>query len=45
MAVVSSMAPIRQNSAELVEALITGDEEAALAIGAELEAAGPGPAT
>ncbi|MGP9034250.1 SDR family oxidoreductase [Glutamicibacter mysorens] len=42
VAVVSSMASIQQNSAELVEALLTGDEEASLAIGAELEAAGPG---
>ncbi|MGX1592471.1 SDR family oxidoreductase [Glutamicibacter sp. NPDC055491] len=41
VAVVSSMASIQQNSAELVDALLAGDEEAALAIGAALEAAGP----
>lgn len=41
VAVVSSMASIQQNSAELVEALLSGDEEQALAIGASLEAEGP----
>jgi len=41
VAVVSSMASIQQNSPELVEALLSGDEAVALSIGAKLEAAGP----
>lgn len=43
-AVVSSMASLQPNSAELVEAMLAGDEEAAEKIGAALVEAGPGPA-
>lgn len=43
-AVVSSMASLQPNSAELVEALLAGDEEEAAKIGAALVEAGPGPA-
>ena len=43
-AVVSSMASLQPNSAELVEALLAGDEEGAVKIGAALVEAGPGPA-
>lgn len=39
--VVSSMAPVQQNSPKLVDAMLDGDESTALAIGAQLEAAGP----
>ncbi|WP_125613139.1 SDR family oxidoreductase [Specibacter cremeus] len=42
-AVVSSMASLQPNSPDLVEALLAGDEEAAVAIGAALAAEGPGP--
>lgn len=41
-AVVSSMASLQANSPELVEALLSGDEEAAVEIGAALAAEGPG---
>ena len=39
--VVSSMASVQQNSPKLVDAMLDGDESTALAIGAQLEAAGP----
>lgn len=42
-AVVSSMASLQANSPELVEALLAGDEAAAVEIGAALAAQGPGP--
>lgn len=41
VAVVSSMASLQPNSPELVEALLSGDEAAARAIGDELAAKGP----
>ena len=41
IAVVSSMASLQENSAELVEALLVGDEELALKIGDALAAEGP----
>ncbi|AWB87690.1 SDR family oxidoreductase [Mycetocola zhujimingii] len=41
IAVVSSMASLQQNSPELVDALLAGDERRALEIGAALEAEGP----
>ncbi|MGX1751166.1 SDR family oxidoreductase [Glutamicibacter protophormiae] len=41
VAVVSSMASLQPNSVELVDALLSGDEEAALAIGKSLEEQGP----
>jgi len=40
-AVVSSMASLQPNSAEMVEAALAGDEEKALAIAADLAAVGP----
>ena len=40
--VVSSMASLQDNSPELVEALLSGDEAAALAIGQQLADQGPG---
>lgn len=42
--VVSSMASLQPNSAELVEAMLAGDEERAVEIGTALKEAGPGPA-
>ncbi len=42
VAVVSSMASLQPNSAELVDVLLEGDEQAALAIGKTLEEQGPG---
>ncbi len=44
VAVVSSMASLQPNSVELVDALLAGDEAAAIAIGEALVAQGPGPA-
>lgn len=41
--VVSSMASLQDNSAELVDAMLAGDEEAAVKIGAALAEEGPGP--
>lgn len=41
VAVVSSMASIQDNSEELVEALLAGDETSAIAIGTDLATAGP----
>lgn len=40
--VVSSMASLQPNSAELVDAMLAGDEEAAVKIGTALAQAGPG---
>ncbi|MCY0904081.1 SDR family NAD(P)-dependent oxidoreductase [Arthrobacter sp. H14-L1] len=40
-AVVSSMASLQPNSAELVDAMLAGDEDRAVRIGAELAAQGP----
>ncbi|MDO5745797.1 MAG: SDR family oxidoreductase [Micrococcaceae bacterium] len=42
--VVSSMASLQPNSAELVDAMLAGDEESAVKIGAALAEEGPGPA-
>lgn len=41
IAVISSMASLQQNSPELVDALLAGDENLALEIGSALEAQGP----
>ena len=41
IAVVSSMASLQQNSVELVDALLAGDEKLALEIGSALEGQGP----